>query len=157
MTTDLHVTQVPALVDDLEARILATAKTIDADLSADIKHLAEEVLLGYYARTHLTMVRPLVDEGLDDDEVAVLFTELCALVRSVHAINAQTNGDSTYAETVIDAKVSELLGTDRYVVCVWCDRREDREIGEHCDGVDYCSRECHRAHEAPSECPEGQI
>jgi hypothetical protein len=51
------------------------------------------------------------------------------------------------------------VAIDYRVQCVWCGRREDREIAETCDGLEYCSTECHNAlhRDAGRNCPEGQI
>jgi hypothetical protein len=160
MTADVHVTEVPALVDDIEANIRSDAAKVMDDRAATLRWLAEEVAdlraVEFLASTHLFMVRPLCDEGLSDDDVAELFTELVEYTRSAQLINRRQHGDSTRTDSLIDGKVDLLLGRDTHITCVWCDRREDREIAETCDGNEFCSRDCHvSAH--VGLCPEDKV
>jgi hypothetical protein len=152
------VTADVAPLPGLAARIRVDAAKVMDDRAATLRWLAESVIDGHpgLATTHLDMARPLCDEGLSDDDVAQVFGELCEYVRTAQIINSHQSGDSTRADWLVDAKVDLLLGTDRYVGCAWCDRREDRELAETCDGHFFCSTACHASFD-PVECPEGKL
>lgn len=159
MTTDLHPTKIPALVESIEAKIRADAVKVIDDRAETLLWMASEVLLGhpFLASTHLDMIRPLVDEELTDDDVGLLFAALCQDVRSAQVTNSQANGDDTGIQKLIDRRVAGLLGLDTFITCVYCDGIEDRDAAEFCDGKDFCSRDCHRDFEVPSMCPEDRL
>jgi hypothetical protein len=152
------VTADVAPLPGLAARIRVDAAKVMDDRAATLKWLAESVIdwPGVLATTHLDMARPLCDPGLSDDDVATLFRGLVDLTRTGQEINARTDGDTTRIDRLIDIRVDSLLGGDRYVECAWCDRREDRELAETCDGRWFCSTDCHASWH-PGACPEDQL
>jgi hypothetical protein len=159
VTAVSHPDVAVATRESLEAKILAAGNGIDIDREQSLKFMAESVVAGHpgLESTCLTMIRPLCDDGLDDDEVAGLFAGLIRLTRTAQEVNACQDGDSTGIDRLIDIRVDTLLGGDRYVECTWCDRREDREIAETCDGRWFCTTEHHDSFHGPTNCPEGQL
>lgn len=83
MTTDLHVTEIPSIVDGLEARIRADAAKAIEDRAQTIQWLAEETLLKhpFLESTVLDMIQPLCRQGLSEDDIGLAFADLIDAVK----------------------------------------------------------------------------
>jgi hypothetical protein len=126
--TDLHVSEIPAVVDDLEARILADTRKAVEDRGDTLRWIAEGVVdeQPFLASTGLDIARPLCTGLLDDDTFAARFGDLVEAVRDLQALTGGADWQDHLASlgfAVINhdtyASVEERLAGE----VAWCVRR----------------------------------
>jgi hypothetical protein len=125
-----------------------------------IQRIAEEVINGdpWFTACCYWLVSALrEDDELAAADTAVRFDRLVDAIRDMQVADSQRNGDSLHLAGVVIRRVADVLGAEAYVECTYCDEREARELAQQCDGVWFCSTECHSAFESPSMCPEDRL